>query len=708
MPFSGFPGYPHSWTYRTYFMASFSLSAAAIALLFVALYGIDRYLYYRTRKRAHSVLYRALSLAAPRSEIEAEIPQRMVDLDFAETRRESIRVVGTSRLQRCCRVAQYFSVILFMLSSVLLWIVFCLFSFADDTWVYRWLSVGLFWAAFAFSFFFFSSITFFAVLRRFIPLMVAFFLSLSVMQASTWDYWEPWLVSIIITVIMFLGAWPLTSNMKMDHVSQQHTRFHRARLAFSKHKVMFPVVCAMILAFTIGAPITTAGTCVSFYNDLTPGVGLEGVHWSTRVSRSYEPVPCPEGQLPCHVYLTAAKYISTSVYVNAHTHPSVQSVNVSYWQNASDTVVSVRANRFAITGLEKRGDRAIHSILLNNLTPETVYYFLVQGDSTVRKFRTGPGGMNPYRFASGGDIGNTDAGVQITARTAEMDPLFVIAGGDLAYSNGLRSCYPCWDKWLHSIPTSPDGFNLQILTVTGNHDTGSNSMDNAFDGIYSDPIWKGDDVDVPLFFFLFPHHESSDATSSSPPPVSQRKPYHAHWVGNSSLFLVLDSGHVTGYQNQADWMERQLQSFNLSTAGKSSLKVVVYHVPFYAFPSGGQLERGAVEGKASWIPIFDKYHVHVAFENHVHAFKRTFALKHDQVNPNGTVYLGDGYWGISPHDELSGLNEGSLSHSLSPRLAIGGLRYHIWRGDVYPADGGLMLTAVGHNGPFDCTNVSIT
>jgi len=239
--------------------------------------------------------------------------------------------------------------------------------------------------------------------------------------------------------------------------------------------------------------------------------------------------------------------------------------------------------------------------------------------------------------------------------------------------------------------------------LTGNHDSGSNSMDGAFYGFYPGPSWNEDNPDVPLFFFLFPHHDSD----SSPAPISDRRPYHAHRVGSSSLFLVLDSGHVTSYQEQVQWLETQLREFNQSTAGQPSLKVALYHVPFYAFPSADVQERGAKQGKPEWVPRFDTFGVQVAFENHVHAFKRTVPLRNDLLNANGTVYLGDGYWGISPHDELGGSDEGDLSRNLNGRIAIGGLRYHVWRGDVAPVEGALRLAAIGRDGrSFDNTTVS--
>ena len=49
-----------------------------------------------------------------------------------------------------------------------------------------------------------------------------------------------------------------------------------------------------------------------------------------------------------------------------------------------------------------------------------------------------------------------------------------------------------------------------------------------------------------------------------------------------------------------------------------------------------------------WVPNFDIYRVAGAYENHVHAFKRTKPMYGNQVAVNGTVYFGDGNLGAIP------------------------------------------------------------
>lgn len=57
------------------------------------------------------------------------------------------------------------------------------------------------------------------------------------------------------------------------------------------------------------------------------------------------------------------------------------------------------------------------------------------------------------------------------------------------------------------------------------------------------------------------------------------------------------------------------------------------------------------ENRQSWVPVFDKYHMTLGLEHHIHTFKRTHKLRNQEVvsDPDapGTIYLGDGNLGIA-------------------------------------------------------------
>jgi hypothetical protein len=91
---------------------------------------------------------------------------------------------------------------------------------------------------------------------------------------------------------------------------------------------------------------------------------------------------------------------------------------------------------------------------------------------------------------------------------------------------------------------------------------------------------------------------------------------------------------------QAAWLDVQMQA----DAG-FPYRFAVYHVPLYPGmrPFNG---AGSVAGRNAWLTIFDKYRLTTAFEHHDHVFKRTKLLRNNQVDPQGTLYLGDGCWGM--------------------------------------------------------------
>ena len=79
----------------------------------------------------------------------------------------------------------------------------------------------------------------------------------------------------------------------------------------------------------------------------------------------------------------------------------------------------------------------------------------------------------------------------------------------------------------------------------------------------------------------------------------------------------------------------------------SKNRFAMYHDPLFSSWSAYTANPG---NRQLWTPTFDQHHITVAFENHVHSFKRTHKIYQGNVvpdeAPHGTVYLGDGNLGI--------------------------------------------------------------
>jgi hypothetical protein len=156
---------------------------------------------------------------------------------------------------------------------------------------------------------------------------------------------------------------------------------------------------------------------------------------------------------------------------------------------------------------------------------------------------------------------------------------------------------------------APDGRLIPFLIVPGNHDL-SNPENTA------------------LFLALF----------AFPTPQF----YRAVDFGNYLQLLLLDTGYASPIAGaQTSWLQDTLSQNSFS------FRFAVYHEGAYPafYPYNN---KTAQQVRAHWCPLFDRYNLPAAFEHHSHSFKRTYPLKAGQVDPAGTLYLGDGCWGVYP------------------------------------------------------------
>jgi len=265
---------------------------------------------------------------------------------------------------------------------------------------------------------------------------------------------------------------------------------------------------------------------------------------------------------------------------------------------------------------------------LMDLCAGTDYEFRVEEE--VYRVRTLPLTLErPVRFVVGGDAYfYLKSFKKMNAQIAAQNPDFVIVGGDIAYTCGT----PSWigskkmpiqrwktffEEWNETLVTR-DGRLIPMIPVIGNHDVRSTSMKRA-------------DSET-LFFELFAFPKNGVA-------------YRTIDVGGYLSLFLLDSGHschVGGMQ--ARWLKK-----SLATRENRAFKFAAYHVGGYpaCYP---YTDRIATEIRREWSPLFERYHLHAAFEHHNHAYKRTHPLKAGAIDPDGIVYMGDGSWGVSPRE----------------------------------------------------------
>ncbi|MBI5095344.1 MAG: metallophosphoesterase family protein [Candidatus Hydrogenedentes bacterium] len=334
----------------------------------------------------------------------------------------------------------------------------------------------------------------------------------------------------------------------------------------------------------------------------------------------------PDVQGPFNVYLTLPDDTSHGMVVNYHTLPPAANSEVRYdtvsRAGTADTYSShTEGTPQAFTYVPD--GRLVHCVRLQALAPATTYYFVVgdakSGYSKEYKFRTLPEHSEGLTFVNGGDMGTSDAAKTLLKLAAAREPWFAIVGGDLSYASRAPSGAKEWDHWFRNwseCMVTPQGYSIPIVTTVGNHELKDQPASPAFD-------------DRSPFYWRFFGHQGEH-------------PYFSRKIGDAA-FVFLDSGNLVPHEGaQTEWLAAELAKYK-----DAPVKFAVYHQPLY--PSYRDFEGdSAAVGRKLWEPLFDQYRVAAAFEHHDHTFKRSKRIKNNEVNPEGTLYLGDGCFGQKP------------------------------------------------------------
>lgn len=323
----------------------------------------------------------------------------------------------------------------------------------------------------------------------------------------------------------------------------------------------------------------------------------------------------PVWSAPKFVYLTwQSENTSTTMTVCFQTEGKARQPRVKLWSpQGTDRTLQART-------LQLR-ERRVHFVELKDLKPDTVYSFRAGderfGWSPKETFRTPPGGEGPFRFVVGGDMYRDPDTVRLIRQAAKLNPHFALIGGDIAYADGILGRMSFWDDWFRNWTDNartPEGHLIPMVLAIGNHD-----VRGAF---------GQSPQQAPFYFGFF---------SQAP------KSYFHRRFGSLISLNVLDSGHAADHSGaQARWLGE-----NLAQTNDFPYRLALYHVPCY--PSHND-PRGpySAAGRKAWVPLFDRYRLTAAFENHDHTLKRTHRLKGNKKNSEGTLYLGDGCWGRPP------------------------------------------------------------
>jgi acid phosphatase type 7 len=325
---------------------------------------------------------------------------------------------------------------------------------------------------------------------------------------------------------------------------------------------------------------------------------------------------------PIAIYLTWKEDPTTTMVIQWITPNTDHSSTIQYkvdgeesaWMELSGTEQAFPENQ----------PFCVHVASCTKLLPDTLYRFRLNGYSIEHLFKTMPKDLKkPLQFIMGGDINLSNIALfdETTHQAISHDPAFVLIGGDLACAASKKYKGEKCEKWImllshwYACSQTAAGQLIPLLVAIGNHEV-KGGMDQ-------------DITQAPFFYTLF----------SSPGPQG----YMTLRFGTYLSIYILDSGHTHPVGGkQTEWLRTEM-------AKDSTVlhRIALYHIP--AYPDVRRYRNNASTAvRRHFVPVFDKYHLHLAFENHEHAYKRTLPLVNSSFDPDGTVYIGDGSWGVPP------------------------------------------------------------
>ncbi|CAI2386673.1 unnamed protein product [Moneuplotes crassus] len=461
------------------------------------------------------------------------------------------------------------------------------------------------------------------------------------------------------------------------------------KIYFSKARyVLIPAIllfCAIYASF-----IFWSGACLCILNDTLPGIQSGEYLFHTAFMRYYHSETCPVGDKPCLVYATLPENADQSVFINFHINAdSCENRKCSpvleyreYSSNSWQSIVPIQGEYESPPS--EYSQRYIFTALLKDLSPKTLYEFRIQEptwdedseQNVMYSYKT----FDPenLKIVQGGDSGNTKEAIEMNQNSLKnINPDLVMIGGDIAYDNNIATCYQTWDYLLKNLLLQKfdEETNthrvIPIIFATGNHDLGVDSYNNAI---------IPHNKHAPVFKHYFPQNTYEGKV----PNIYQRKSYFSHKISDRILIITADMAYETKIEGeQAEWMEKILSEFeNPINSGLpsffkgSKIKLAQYHGPIYtSIKQGSQHDEEVIEkGLKYFTPLFDKYNVKIAFENHSHSFKRSKPIKNGVIDEEGTYYLGEGSWGVSKLGKVIIPQNTDLHETTSQGFSIWGLK----------------------------------
>ncbi|MGD0557831.1 MAG: metallophosphoesterase family protein [Streptosporangiaceae bacterium] len=338
----------------------------------------------------------------------------------------------------------------------------------------------------------------------------------------------------------------------------------------------------------------------------------------------------------------------------------------------------------AATG-EPSENTVYSNALITGLRPGTTYHYSVSNDGVTWSddvtFTTADEGLTDFRFTMVGDEATSETtSLPIAQAIAAVNPKFNVVVGDLSYAGGGSGYYSNGEIY-DAVDFSPGEWD-EYLGIVGPAAAQSIPWSVSVGNHEMEPL---DDFGYAGFTTRFPQaYASSRATGS---PVVKDLTYGNVAViqldGNDlSAELSDNNGYTEGKQTR--WLIEKLQGYRAPGSGIDFIIIGFHNCAFSSNTSHGS--DGGI--RLVWQPIFDKYHVDLVVNGHVHAYERTNPIIGGKITKEvaaggtvspeteGTTYINAGGGGQDLYTGWYGTTDaGDPAHATGAPLMWG------WTGD---------------------------
>jgi len=336
----------------------------------------------------------------------------------------------------------------------------------------------------------------------------------------------------------------------------------------------------------------------------------------------------PSSATPDQIHLSWSADPTNSMDIEWRTDTTVQKCNVKFRIKGAVEEHTIAGEKIRLEDRMLANDRytSHFTASLNSLNPGTTYEYMV-GDKTDWKdagtFSTASAD-NSYSFLWFGDTHYSPKFGEILHLAYEKHPdaAFYSIVGDLV-SDGLHRDQ--WDdlfEYMRGVDNS-----IPLMAVPGNHDNRAGLGAQLYRDQFSYPL-------------------------NAPEGVPTEQTYS--FTYKNTLFLMIDA--TSPMDPQTPWIEKQLAE------SKATWKIVMFHFPPYNW------EEPYLDIQKAWVPLFDKYHVDMVYNGHIHYYMRSKPMKEGRVVPSfkeGTVYVVS--IGTTTHDhEMSPEPYAAVRNAIGP------------------------------------------